>query len=124
MFKTKPSQSGLLSFFIAVMPVCVFGLLSFPVHAQLDDPTRPPGYRLILPGGKKAATKLRYTLSSVRISSVRRVAIINNRSVEAGDRVNGAKVIAIYPSEVKLTKQGKEFTVKLLSQVVKKTSVR
>ena len=29
------------------------------VQAQLDDPTRPPGYRLVLPGGKKAGKTVR-----------------------------------------------------------------
>ena len=94
------------------------------VLAQLDDPTRPPGYRLVLPGGKKASTKSYYSLSSVQISKMRRTAIVNDRSVETGDVVNGAKVIAIYPSSVKLEKQGKTFTVRLLSQAVKKVRIR
>lgn len=106
------------------MPVCVLSLPTFSVQAQLDDPTRPPGHRLILPGGKKAATAIRFSLSSVRISPTRRTAVVNDRSVEAGDMVNGAKVVAIHPSEVKLKKQGKIFTIKLLSQVVKKTRAR
>ena len=90
-------------------------------HAQLDDPTRPPGYRLVLPGGKKAAaTTIRFSLSSVRISSTRRTAVINDRMVEVGDKVNGAKVLAIYPSSVKLKKQNKVFTVRLLSRISKK----
>ena len=90
-------------------------------YAQLDDPTRPPGYRLVLPGGKTAAaTTIRFSLSSVRISSTRRTAVINDRMVEAGDKVNGAKVVAIFPSSVKLKKQGKVFTVRLLSRISKK----
>ena len=93
------------------------------LQAQLDDPTRPPGYRLILPGGKKA-TSDRFFLSSVRISSVRRSAVVNDRSVETGDTINGARVVAIYPSSVKLNKQGKVFVVQLVSQIVKKTKVR
>lgn len=93
------------------------------VLAQLDDPTRPPGHRLVLPGGKKASTKTYYLLTSVRISKMRRTAVVNDRSVETGDMVNGAKVIAIYPSSVKLSKQGKTFTIRLLPQVVKKTRV-
>lgn len=106
---------------LVILAVCLCGLISFPVIAQLDDPTRPPGHRLILPGGKKAATAIPFSLTSVRISSSRRSAIVNDRSVETGDIINGAQVIAIYPSEVKLKKQGKIFTVRLLSQVVKKT---
>ncbi len=103
----------------------MFTTLSFAsltVRAQLDDPTRPPGHRLVLPGGKKAATD-RFSLSSVRISPTRRLAIVNDRSVESGDMVNGAKVVAIYPSSVKLKKQGKIFTVRLISQIMKKSRI-
>lgn len=92
-------------------------------QAQLDDPTRPPGYRLALPGGKKVATRY-YLLSSVRISPLRRSAIINDRTVEAGDVVDGAKVVAIYPATVKLTKKGKIFTIRLVSQLVKKSRIQ
>jgi len=93
---------------------------SITVQAQLDDPTRPPGYRLVLPGGQKAAARIYFSLSSVRISPTRRSAIVNDHSVEAGDTVNGAKVIAIYPSSVKLKKKGKVFTVRLISSISKK----
>ena len=101
---------------LAVMPITL--------KAQLDDPTRPPGHRLVLPGGKKSDATVRYSLSSVRISATRRSAVVNDRSVESGDIVNGAKVVAIYPSAVKLKKQGKIFTVRLISQIVKKTRAR
>ena len=91
------------------------------IHAQLDDPTRPPGYHLVLPGGTKAAAAaISYSLSSVRISSTRRTAVINDRMVEAGDKVNGASVLAIYPSSVKLKKKNKVFTVRLFSHISKK----
>jgi hypothetical protein len=102
----------------------MFFLVLLAAQAQLDDPTRPPGHRLVLPGGKTAATGIHFSLSSVRISSTRRSAIVNNRSVEAGDVVNGAKVVAIYPAAVKLKKQGKIFTVRLISHRVKKTRIR
>ena len=94
------------------------------LQAQLDDPTRPPGYRLALPGGKVAARAVRYSLSSVRISSLHRSAVVNDRSVEQGDIINGAKVVAINPSSVKLKKQGKTFTVNLVSQIIKKRNIR
>ena len=113
MFKQKMFSS------IFIIVAC--SLCPIVVQAQLDDPTRPPGYRLVLPGGKQAAAEIRYSLSSVRISSSRRSAVINDRSVEMGEDINGAKVIAIYPSAVKLKKQGKIFTVRLLSRITKKT---
>ena len=92
------------------------------VYAQLDDPTRPPGYRLVLPGGKTAAREIGFNLSSIRISASSRTAVINDRSVVVGDKVNGASVIGIYPSDVKLKKHGKLFTVRLLSRISKKSS--
>jgi MSHA biogenesis protein MshK len=111
-------QNTILSSFFILL---AFSLVPIAAQAQLDDPTRPPGYRLVLPGGKKASTgAIRYLLSSVRISSTRRSAVINDRSAEVGDHVNGAKVVAIYPSAVKLKKQGKIFTVRLLSRISKK----
>lgn len=101
----------------------LFVFLPISVQAQLDDPTRPPGYRLVLPSGIKT-TQARYFLSSVRISPLRRSAVVNDRSVKMGDIVNGAKVVAIYPSSVKLKKKGKIFTVRLVSNVVKKRKIR
>jgi len=98
----------------------VISFVSMTVQAQLDDPTRPPGYRLVLPGGQKATAGIRFSLSSVRISPSRRSAIVNDRSVETGDTVNGAKIVAIYPSAVKLKKKGKIFTIRLVSGVSKK----
>lgn len=102
----------------------MFAVMPITSQAQLDDPTRPPGHRLVLPGGKKSDSAVRYSLSSVRISSTRRSAVVNDRSVESGDTVNGAKVVAIYPSAVKLKKQGKIFTIRLVSQIIKKTRTR
>ena len=101
---------------LAVMPITI--------KAQLDDPTRPPGHRLVLPGGKKSDAAIPFILSSVRISATRRSAVVNDRAVESGDMVNGAKVVAIYPSAVKLKKQGKIFTVRLVSQISKKSRAR
>lgn len=113
MFKQK-------TMFFSLLTLMMFSAAPITIQAQLDDPTRPPGYRLVLPGGKKTATTTYFSLSSVRISATRRSAIVNDRSVESGDTVNGAKVIAIYPSSVKLKKQGKIFTIRLVSQIMKK----
>lgn len=103
------------------LTLLIFSVAPITIQAQLDDPMRPPGYRLILPGGSKVAKTTYFSLSSVRISATRRTAIVNDRSVESGDTVNGAKVVAIYPSSVKLKKQGKIFTIRLISQIMKKT---
>ena len=122
--KIKSTHPVLFSLLVLVLPIAVLGVVSASAHAQLDDPTRPPGHRLVLPGGKKATKDIKFSLSSVYISSVRRTAVINDRRVEQGDHVNGAKVVEILPAAVKLKRQGKVFTVRLLSQVVKKTRTR
>ena len=116
-FKQKSILSSLV-----ILPMFLLTLVA--AQAQLDDPTRPPGHRLVLPSGERAATGIRFSLSSVRISSSRRSAIVNDRSVETGDVINGAKVVAIYPAAVKLKKQGKVFTVRLVSTSIKKTIIR
>jgi len=119
-FKENPSTGKFRDSIILL----VLSLLPGTLFAQLDDPTRPPGFRLVLPGGKAAVAEMKYILSSVRISPLRRLAVINDKSVEAGDMVNGAEVIAILPGAVKLKKKGQIFTIRLLSQVVKKTRVQ
>lgn len=120
MFKENP-QTGKLQNILILM---ILSLLPGTLFAQLDDPTRPPGFRLVLPGGKTAAAEMKYILSSIRISSLRRLAVVNDKSVEAGDMVNGAEVIAILPAAVKLKKNGQVFSIRLVSQVVKKTRVQ
>lgn len=87
-------------------------------QAQLDDPTRPPGYHLATPGGKKTSNQFR--LSSVYISAQRKTATLNGRRVEVGDTVNGAKVEAILPGEVRLSQNQKIITVRLIPNSIKK----
>jgi len=117
-FKINQKFLMLISFIFAFVVPCS---VSFAVSAQLDDPTRPPGYALNIPGKKKVAVETRFRLYMVQISASKRSAIINNRYVEMGGFVNGAKVIGIYPSSVKLKKKGKTFTIKMSSHGIKKT---
>ena len=124
MFKHTLLRSRVLTNIIFVVVGCVFAMSISSVSAQYDDPMRPPGYRLIKPGKNPIAFERRYALSFVQISSLRRSAIINDRLVGVGSRVDGAKVIAIEPSSVKLKKNGKVFTVKLLSKNIKKSVTR
>ena len=109
---------------ILIFIFLILNITPVSIYAQLDDPTRPPGHKLILSNGKKQASTKYFSLTSVRISIARRSAIVNDRNVESGDIVDGAKVIAIYPSAVKLKKKGKLFTIRLISQLTKKTKLR
>ncbi len=95
-------------------------LLPWAVQAQLDDPTRPPGHQLATPGGKKKVASDRFWLTAVRISGSQRLAEINDELLEVGDSVNGAKVLAIYPAAVKLQRNGRSFTLRLVTRMKKK----
>jgi hypothetical protein len=86
----------------------------------LKDPTRPPSYRDsgISAYGTKAAP--RWMLSSTLIAPARRLATINGITVGVGQRVAGAKVVAIEPSRVALRKGDKEIILELLPEDIKR----
>jgi len=70
-----------------------------------DDPTRPPDARPIPQNVTKSqAHKSRHGwwLSSILISAQRRSAIIDNVVVTLGDRIHGARVVAIENDRVRL----------------------
>jgi len=78
-------------------------------HDGLQDPLRPPGW------GQHAASSVdtsRWQLSSTLVSSGRHVAIVNGRTVRAGDHVDGARVLAIRSGRVRLVYRGHHFTIR------------
>ena len=100
----------------------LLGLLlgySSALAATLDDPTRPPGYRLVLPHGKQAKASSWY-VNAIRISANQRMAIINGRRVKVGDTVNGAVVVEILPTKVRLRHNKKDVSIKLIAGNIKK----
>lgn len=98
---------------LLVMSVCMVpGLV-----LALDDPTRPPGHSSSRGGGLQGPV---WNISEIRIASKHKTAVINGRTVAIGHRVNGATVIDIEPSIVKFRKAGKEFSVRLFANSVKK----
>jgi MSHA biogenesis protein MshK len=96
--------------------VCLALLLgSTSLYAQLDlpDPTKPSSFVPQVAKSTKSLVK-QFKLHSVLISAQRRVAIINEKSVEVGDSVNGATVSQIEKSRVVLVKQGTHFSLSLV----------
>ncbi len=77
-------------------------LLAGGVAGALEDPTRPPG--LPPPAAAAAAPPPHYQLTSILIAQQRRIAVVNGRQVQVGDRVDGARVEAIAPDRVTLRK--------------------
>lgn len=102
--------------------LCIFlGLLvllgTTPVQAQLElpDPTRPANF-LVQVNSAELPLADDFKLNSVLISSQRQVAIINEKSVEVGDLVNGATVRKIAKNWVELDKQGRHFSLSLIER--------
>ena len=58
-------------------------------------------------------------LNSVLYSSQRQLAVINNKVVKKGDRIDGAKVFSVQPGLVKLAYRGKVITLKVRAMNVR-----
>ncbi|MDX1609665.1 MAG: hypothetical protein R3225_06035 [Halofilum sp. (in: g-proteobacteria)] len=76
---------------------------------QRRDPLRPPGEVKAEPVARFNASA--WKLTSTLVADGRRVAIINDRAVQAGDRVGGARVLAIDSGRVRLDYRGRKFTI-------------
>jgi MSHA biogenesis protein MshK len=108
---------GLLFAFLASAGV---GASAASAESGLVDPTRPA---LGVGAVSAPADGGALTLQSTLISPRRRVAVINGRSYTVGERVDGARILAIEPYAVRLdTAQGGR-TLRLLPRV-KKTGSR
>ena len=89
----------------------------------MKDPTQPPTATSTsnYVKGKKSKGP-RWILHSTLVSSDRRTAVINNRVVSQGDRINGATVVSIQPSSVRLREKGREVTLMMLTKNIKSLS--
>ena len=108
----------------AVLSLVMFAMLLWmsPLLA-MDDPTRPPTAKATssyVPTNKSRGP--RWTLHSTLVSSGRRTAVINDRVVAQGDRINGATVVSIEPSAVRLKEKGREVTLVMLKKNIKSLS--
>ena len=77
----------------------------------LHDPLRPPGWGETVtaaPNFNAAAWQLESTLTSIG----RNVAIINGKPVGVGDRVGGARVLAVDAGRAQLDYRGRRFTIR------------
>ena len=85
----------------------------------LPDPTRPYGYGSEIAVEQIPHEKIQWQLSGIRITENKRSAILNGRLVKEGDKLDGAVVMEIKPSEVTLQQQDKRLVVKLLLSNIK-----
>jgi MSHA biogenesis protein MshK len=87
----------------------------------LADPMRPPATPGPSPAqGAGDAEKAAARLQSVLISPARRVAVIDGRVVQLGERVGDARLVAISESQVVLQRANGRETLKLNPVVEKK----
>ena len=118
--KVKVKASFGARLFLLVLFFLLF--LTSPLQA-MEDPTRPPTAKATstyVPGKKSKGP--RWTLHSTLVSSGRRTAVINDRVVSQGDRINGATVVSIQPSAVRLRDKGREVTLMMLKKNIKSLS--
>ena len=78
-----------------------------PVH----DPMQP--FRYTAPAGAANVGAPRFALTAVLIAPSRRVAIVNGRPYEAGEKVGGAEIVRIEPDAVHLREHGNDLVVPL-----------
>ena len=129
---TKPSlraqRSNPVSY-AATKPLDRFALLAMTIALTLTctglqaadrDPTRPIAYKAPAKASEQSGLKLQ----SLLISKQRRQATINGKQVEEGDRIAGAKIIAIGPHGVTVERAGKRQQLKLHTTVVKRAPSR
>lgn len=91
-------------------------LLSIPLFAA--DPTLPP--RQALPA---AANQPAPVLEPLRLQAILRAAdsaraVINGQTLRVGDRVDGARVLAIGARSVSVERQGRRSTLQLVSPLL------
>lgn len=86
----------------------------------LPDPTRPYGYGAEIAVEQIPNDKVLWRLSGIRIKEDKRNAILNGKLVKEGDKLDGAVVMEIKPSEVTLQQEDKRLVVKLLLSNIKK----
>jgi len=78
-------------------------------ETQRRDPLQPPGE--VRTSTEAAFNADAWRLVSTLVADGRRVAIINDRTVGVGDRVGGARVLAIESGRVALDYRGRRFTI-------------
>ena len=90
-----------------VLLICLTMQSSILLAKNTQDPMRPPHFNPSSPAVSAVAQP--WNLTEILISGDRRVAIINDKLVKAGDTINSAKIISINAGYVVLTANNKTF---------------
>lgn len=101
-----------------VLPMALGGMHQAATAQALTDPTRPPNITAETVGS--AASDGAAILQSILISSQRREAIINGKTVRVGDKVGNARVASITETDVVLRDGKNSQVLKLFPNIEKK----
>lgn len=105
---------------LVVAAMCLFAVM--PLRAALEDPTRPPTASATVYAAPKKHSRPRWVLTSTLVSAQRRTAVVNDKVVARGDRINGARVVSINPSVVRLRVGKRDVTLVMLKKDIKSPS--
>ena len=101
----------------APLVVATWLLVGLGVAAAEELPVRDPMRPFGGTGGGTVTQRVvagpRFELTAVLISSARRVAIVNGRPYQQGEFVDGAEIVSIEPSVVRLREQSTEHVISL-----------
>lgn len=91
-----------------------------PAAAALPDPTQPMDF-VARPnsGGSSVMVPAGPVLQSTVISPERKAAVINGKRVRVGDKFEGATITAITSYEVRMSRAGRETTLRMLPKLIK-----
>lgn len=95
----------------AVILALIMVLAAGWARGEMRDPTRPPDY-----GVNKTRSHREHKawhLESILYSAERRNAVINGRTVSAGERIGGARVLRVAPTHVVLESRGRQLVLQL-----------
>lgn len=110
---TRPAVWSLLLFLTVLVTVTDV--------VALNDPTRPPARRSSTQSlGRVTVPTARLELTSILIAPERRVAVINGRSVQIGERIGDYKVVDIQVDVVLVKNDNRLLPLTLKNEVVKK----
>lgn len=110
---------------IIFLALTVYGLAlaNSVAAASMGDPLRPPEYVAVdAASGMKHASEPSWRVNEILFSGTRRVAIVNGVAVVVGDRVSGARVLNIEPTQVILVHKNKKITARLKTLITKTKS--
>lgn len=119
-------------FWLSILVLILVNLSVFSTHSAIAEiiknPMQPPAFALnkfrlaklkkngtsqAKPTIAKKIAKKSLRLSAILIGNDRKVAIINDRMLVIGDKIDRSRVIKIFKDRVEISRNGKKFELKL-----------